>query len=122
MVSSGYESLATTSFEDTEITEIPELILGFGGGSIWGIEIDNTGNQRDSFLKMWVQSAPVPDVGSSVPDWIVRIRAGKRLGFPFRGTSTGLPVAGLYVACVTVGGTEGKVPPVNPVFLTLKTS
>lgn len=126
MVSSGYSPLATNVLEDREITEVPETIR-VGSIAGFGLELDNTRNDRDSFFKMWMRST-TPDVGNTVPDWVFRIRAGKRLGFPFRSDASGsfvfLPLfpvgTGLFVACVTTGGTEGKTPPAQPVFLTLK--
>lgn len=129
MVSSGFQSLADSTYEDMELTEEPKRIQIPGSGILYGFEVDNTRNLRDSFFKIWdpfsldVSPQLFPDVGSSPPSHAFRIRPGRRLGIAMFDSYSrpGLPfLISLFVACVTTGGTEGKVPPLESVFLTLK--
>jgi hypothetical protein len=126
MVSSGYQSLVDFTCEGVEITEVPIQFMEAGGsGAFYGFEVDNTRNNRDSFLKLWENGGShpplytVPDVGFIPPTHVFRVRAGKSLGISY--FNAGVPGVGfLFVACVTTGGTAGKTPPANPVFLTMK--
>ncbi len=81
---------------------------------VFGMEVDNTGNTSDVFVKMWTAASPT--VGTTVPDLgIFRVEAGKKQPFFFNGL-TGMDLAvDFYVACVTTGGTGGSTAPTNAV-------
>lgn len=86
-------------------------------GSICLLEIDNTANAADSYLKLYDRAAPV--VGTDPPDFIFRCKASQRrsLAFP-----QGWDFTALSFATVTAPGTAGTVSPSSAVIVRIVTT
>jgi hypothetical protein len=127
--------LGTSVFRDLDVDGSVELLFT-GAIVLYGIEVDNSQNDSDVFLKLW-DSAGV-SVGTDAPDLVFRVEAGQKLFQPLvfadlsdlaaQGLDTGNIVekgstftTGLSVACVTTGGTAGTTSPTNDVTATLIT-
>src|SRR5574337_186288 len=82
-------------------------------GTIYGIVVDNSANAAASYLKLWDVASGGVTVGTTDPDWIVKIAASakKTIAFP-EGLAFG---TALTAACVTTGGTAGVTNPTSSV-------
>jgi len=118
---SEHTNLDVTTWSDLVANASPELLLA-STATLLGLEADNSQNTDDSYLKLW-NIATVPSVGSSVPDWVFRIKGGEKLLLQFDSDGTGVAMStGVALACVTAGGTAGTTSPTNNVLVTLKTA
>ena len=82
-------------------------------GTLYSIIIDNSANAAASYLKLWDLASGSVTVGTTAPDWIIKIAASvkKTIVFP-----EGLAFAtALSAACVTAGGTAGVTGPTSDV-------
>ncbi|KPL09538.1 hypothetical protein AMJ71_06105 [candidate division TA06 bacterium SM1_40] len=124
--------LEATKHTDLDLNATAEE-LASSAKTIYGMEIDNTNNSVDVFVKCYdTNNASPPTVGTTVPDMIIRVGAGKiRSVSSTRGTVSGgnvTPAAGfafgtgLYMACVTAGGTAGTTGPTEDVKATVYTN
>lgn len=123
MTIAGYDVLYEETLELTEVDENPITAVDIGeSGNIAGLEIDNTRNIKDSFVKLYGISASErpPSVGVTVPDWVFRVRGGTKLGWFFRSTGEGYFLNPVYVACVTTKGVLGNQGPLNRVDVVIK--
>ncbi len=112
----SFQTLHTSKYPEKPIDDSPFAILASAGiTKVFGIEVDNTGNTSDVFVKLW-DAASSPTVGTTVPNaGILRVEAGKKQPFFLNGPD-GLAIADdLYVVCVTTGGTGGSTAPTNAV-------
>jgi hypothetical protein len=112
----SFQTLHTSKYPEKPLDDSPFAILsGVGITKLFGIEVDNSGNTSDVFVKLW-DAASSPTVGTTVPNaGILRVEAGKRQPFFLNGPA-GLALSNnLYIVCVTTGGTGGTTAPTNAV-------
>ena len=82
-------------------------------GTIYGIEIDNTANSADSFVKLYNLAAGSTTVGSDDPDMVLKAPATKKMTYLFnQGVAQGTAIT---LACVTLAGTAGNSTPISNV-------
>lgn len=82
-------------------------------GTLYSIIVDNSANAAVSYLKLWDAASGSVTVGTTAPDWIIKIAASvkKTIVFP-----EGLAFAtALSAACVTTAGTAGTTNPTSDV-------
>lgn len=91
---------SATATADTDVLNAP--------GTVFHVEIDNTGNAaQDVFLKLYDNAAPT--VGTTSPDVVLKCRQGtKRI---WTCTDGELFATAISFACVTAGGTAGTTSP-----------
>ena len=107
--------LFTFTAENIDTNETDELVDGTSG-TFYTLYVDNTTNSGAVYVKLWDNSdAANVTVGTTVPDWIFPVSASNKQQFCFPdGFAYG---AGLVMACVTSGGTEGTTGPTNDVIV-----
>lgn len=84
-----------------------------GAGTLYAIEIDNTGNAAITYVKLYEAASGSVTVGTTAPDFIFRVAASvsRAIIFP-----AGLAYAtALSIAAVTAGGTAGTTGPTSAV-------
>ena len=82
-------------------------------GTVYLIEIDNSANAAASFVKLWDAASGSVTVGTTAPDWVIKIPASTKRTIPFpAGIAFG---TALTAACVTAGGTSGTTSPSSSV-------
>ncbi len=120
MAIAEFQRIAVTTFQDDSVTATPEEIAT-AAKTVYGFEVDNSQNAENVFFKMYnVNTAP--SIGTAVPDHVYRVLAGEKLGIVFDADGSGHAFStGLFVVCVTQGGTPGTVSPTNPVSLIMPT-
>lgn len=85
-----------------------------GSGTLFRAQGDNAANATaKAFVKVY--DAAAPTVGTTAPDWVFRITAGKKETFVVGGGVGTALATGLSIACVTAGGTGGTTSPTNAV-------
>lgn len=115
-------NLATSRF-DIDVNNSPKSLLD-GTPTLFALEVDNSQNSVDVFLKIWdLVSTDLPTVGDTgagnVPDMVIRVAAGTVLPVSLDADGDGLAFAtGIVVACVITGGTGGSTSPTNTVTAT----
>ena len=84
------------------------------GGTIYQIEINNSGNQSDVYLKLYQGSGNTPTVGSTAPDHIIKCLSASTVSVAY---PDGLAyTVALFAAVVSgSGGTEGTTDPTGTV-------
>lgn len=115
---SNYTQLGTKVWKDVDADSTIETLTG--ALTIHALEIDNTQNTADSFLKIWDNATPTL---TTPAEFILRVESGKKLplilGSLFEGvTFTNNPA----FACVTTGGDTGSTSPTNDVKVTFITN
>ena len=96
---------------DINANATAEANINSGAATLYGIRIDNSLDSAANFVKLYNNVAPT--VGTTVPDIVVKIGAGRtrHIMFP-KGIAFGTAIS---FACVTTGGTAGTTNPVNTV-------
>jgi hypothetical protein len=103
---------------ETEASEIPDNNVTGAAGSLYQLDVDNTGNSDNpAFLKIYDNAAPV--VGTDAPDFIFRVPVNQRRSLV---VPDGWDFLSLSFACVISGGTAGQTPPTNPVVVKMVTT
>lgn len=123
MAVSSIGFLGTSRFTDLDLDASAEVLPpgGVTALTLYGIYVDNSQNTVDCFVKIY-DKATAPGVGTDDPEITVRVDAGDTFFTPFGDKFEGIAIAsGLYVACVTTGGTAGSTSPANNVKATLIT-
>ncbi|MFA4971251.1 MAG: hypothetical protein WC683_01475 [bacterium] len=96
----------------------PDTDVTGGAGTLYMIDVDNTGNPADqACLKVYDSAAPT--VGTTAPELVVRVPANQRRSVV---VPEGWGFAHLSFACVTSPGTAGVVAPANPVIVRMVAS
>lgn len=114
MALSAYGNLGTQKFTDVDLDNSVSQLLA-AGATLFGLEVNNSQNSVDVFVKIWDKASAVT-VGTTAPRFIFRVPAGEILPFPTYGNGDGYVLTnGLAVACVTAGGTAGTTSPDNAV-------
>lgn len=116
-------------FTDLEVNGVAESLKSNVSGAtaasvLYGMEIDNTGNSVDVYVKIYNEATYT--VGSDSPAFCFRVKAGTVRNQPIWSNGSGhtFVIAGskyIWVACVTDPGTPGTTSPVNKVKLTALT-
>jgi len=99
-------------YRSTDIGGTKEAVKA-SSGTIYAIIIDNSANAAASFLKLWDLASGDVTVGTTAPDWIVKVPASvkRTIAIP-----EGLAFAtALTAACATAGGTAGSTNPTSDV-------
>ena len=100
------------AFIDTDLDGTKQGVKA-SAGTIYAVTIDNSANAAASFLKMWDLASGDVTVGTTAPDWIIKIAASIKKTYVF---PEGIAFAtGLTAACVTAGGTAGTSNPSSDV-------
>ncbi|MDD5707169.1 MAG: hypothetical protein PHR35_14695 [Kiritimatiellae bacterium] len=113
-ISTQVNPIATKLIVQTSATATPDNNMLGMAGTVYMIEVDNTANAASSYLKFYDNGAPT--VGTTVPDFVVRVKAGQRRPMVI---PEGLDFTILSMACVTTGGTAGATSPASPVVVRL---
>lgn len=126
MTFSSHGHLGATKFTDLVLDATINYLVTTANEELYGLEIDNSQNTVDVFVKVWDLDTGV-DLGTTVPDFVFRVDAGKKVPLPLTGgdlsTDIGVTMAtGIAIACVTAGGTGGSTSPTNDVIGTVITS
>lgn len=86
--------------------------------ALYIIEVNNTANaSEDNYLKLWNVATGSVTVGTTVPDWVIRVPQGKTVtvmmpdGITFD--------TAISAACVTTAGTGGTTNPTASVIVKL---
>lgn len=120
MAVSTFGNLAAAITRDVDLDATVE-VLSSSITTLYGIEVDNTANTTAVYVKIW-DIATAVTIGSTVPDFVIRVEAGSKLFQPFGSTSAGYATeAGLVIACVTTGGTSGTTGPTSSVKAVIAT-
>jgi hypothetical protein len=86
-------------------------------GAMYSIIIDNTGNAAVTYLKLYDAASGDVTVGTTAPDWIIKVPASTKLEVLFPETiAFG---TALTEASVTAGGTAGSTGPTTDVPVTI---
>jgi len=117
-VSTQVSPVGTKLVKNTDANATASTNVTGTSGTIYMIDVDNTGNPADvAYLKIYDAATPV--VGTTDPDFIFKIPVNQRRQIV---VPDGLDFTILSFAVVTVAGTPGIVAPSNPVIVQLVTS
>jgi hypothetical protein len=102
-------------YRNTDIAEVKDGVDSTSG-KLHSIVVDNTANAgAASFLKLWDLAVGSVTVGTTVPDYIVKIPAATKSTIIFHdGLAYG---TALTVACLTAAGTAGTTGPTSDVIV-----
>lgn len=97
-------------------TAIGATVLGVdaAAGTLYMIDVDNAANASVEYLKLWDAGTGAVTLGTTAPDWIIRVPASTRVQTLFVASNTFSTA--LSVACVTTAGTAGVTPPGSSVI------
>ena len=97
---------------NTDVDESEDDVAA-AAGTLYQIQIDNTGNAAVTYVKLYDAGAAAVTVGTTAPDWIFRVAASVSRTIPF---PEGAAFAtALSVAALTAGGTAGTTGPTSAV-------
>ena len=117
-VSTQVSPVGSKLIVETDAGVTPDTNVTGAAGTLYIIDVDNTGNPADqACLKLYDNAAPT--VGSTAPEMVVRVKANQRRGVVI---PEGWDFAALSFACVTSPGTAGVVAPANPVIVRIVAS
>lgn len=117
-VSTQVSPVGTKLIKDTDANATPEINVTGAAGTIYMVDVDNTGNPADvAYLKIYDDVAPT--VGTTDPDFIIKVPVNQRRQMV---CPDGLDFATLSFAVVTAGGTPGTTDPTNHVIVQMITS
>ena len=104
----------TKIFTETDLENTAVAVIA-AAATIYMIEIDNTANPAQvNYVKLY-DTAGAITVGTTVPDWVIRIPAGVKRSISM---ADGFAMAnGIAAACVTAGGTGGTSSPTSSVVV-----
>lgn len=116
-ISTQVSPIGTKLIVDTVANATAKNSVTGAAGTIYMIDIDNTGNSVASFLKIYDSASPT--IGTTVPDYVFRIPSSQRrcIAIP-----EGLGFTDLSYACTTAGGTAGTTGPTNAVVIRMVTT
>lgn len=99
-------------FTETDLENTGVAVVA-AAATIYQMEIDNTANPAQVVYVKLYDTAGAVTVGTTVPDWVVRVPAGVKRSINL---ADGFAMAnGIVAACVTAGGTGGTTSPTNSV-------
>ena len=115
-------NLYTKMAKDLDLDSSAEQI-DTGAKTIFGVSLDNSQNVASNYVKFYNSAAP--SVGTTSPEFVVRLTPGQALDIVFgddgAGDNTAFATA-LSIAGVTTGGTAGSTPPANDLLATVLTN
>lgn len=101
-------------FEDSNNANVPISVKG-SAGVMHSITIDNSANVAVSYVKMWDLAVGSVTIGTTVPDWIIKMPASTKRTIPI---PDGLAFAtGLSVATTTTALLAGATSPASAVAI-----
>ena len=102
-------------YRNTDLAETKDAVDATSG-TIHSVSVDNTANAAAvSYLKMWDAASGSVTVGTTAPDYIIKIPAATKRTVVFHdGLAYG---TGLVVACLTTAGTAGTTGPTSDVVV-----
>lgn len=103
-------------FSDT-VSANAAVAVKASSGSVYSITIDNTANAAVSYVKMWDLAAGSVTVGTTAPDWCIKVAAGAKITLLV--VDTMAFNTALAVATVTTAGTAGTTSPSSAVIVTI---
>lgn len=104
---SGTKIFTETDSENTGVAVVA------AAATMYLIELDNTANPSQVVYAKLYDTAGAVTVGTTVPDWVIRVPAGVKRSISF---ADGFAMAnGIVLATVTAGGTGGTTSPTNAV-------
>ena len=117
-VSTQVPPVGTKLVSDTNANQVVKTAVTGAAGSIFLIDIDNSGNSDNAaYLKIYDVSSV--SVGSTAPDFIFKVPVNQRRSFAI---PDGLSFSFLSFAVVTTPGTAGNTGPTNPVTVKMVTT
>lgn len=117
-VSDQVPPVGTKLVVEDDADDTPNNSVTGAAGSIYQLEVDNTGNSDNpAYLKIYDNASPV--VGTTAPDFIFKAAISKTMSLA---VPSGLPFNNLSFAVVVSGGTAGTTGPTNPVTVRLVTT
>jgi len=117
-VSTQVAPVGTKLVKETDANATAQTSVTGAAGTIYMIDVDNTGNPADvAYLKIYDDAAPT--VGTTDPDFILKVPVNQRRQIV---CPDGLDFADLSFAVVTAPGTPGTTAPTNPVIVQMVTS
>lgn len=102
--------IGSSQFQDTANTN-GSIVVKASAGTLYSVDIDNTALAAVVYTKL-VDSAGAVVVGTTDPNWIIRVPASTRIQVQFVGGHAFS--AGLQVFTVTAPGTPGAAAPATP--------
>lgn len=112
--------IATKLVVDTDSDATSESDVLVGSGTVYMVEVDNTGNGAVSYLKLY--DAAAPTIGTTVPDFVLKVPASASRTFVLGAPGTGIAFTNLSFCAVTTGGTAGTTSPTNNVTVRIMAS
>lgn len=100
---SSVSGLSAVIVTETSASSTPNTDVRAGATTVYQVDIDNTLPAAATFVKLY--DAASPSVGTTAPDYILKIASGKRKVFTL--ALDGVPFTNLSFAAVTAGGTAG---------------
>jgi len=102
-------------YRNTDLAEVKDGVDN-SSGMIHSISVDNTANAgAASYLKLWDAAAGAVTVGTTAPDYTIKIPAATKSTIVFHdGLAYG---SGLVAACLTTAGTAGTTGPTSDVIV-----
>jgi len=117
-VSDQVPPVGTKLVVDTDANATAENAVTSAAGSIFQVDVDNSGNGDNAcYLKIYDNASPV--VGTDPPDQIVKCPVNTRISWV---CPDGLPFNDLSFAVVIEPGTAGTTAPTNPVTVKMVTT
>lgn len=102
--------IGSSQFQDT-LNSNAAVVVKASAGTLYSIDIDNSALASVIYTKL-VDSAGAVVVGTTDPNWIIRVPASTRITVQFVGGHSFS--AGLQVFTVTAAGTPGSSAPATP--------
>ncbi len=103
----------STVWEHPEFDTVKVAVKG-SADSVLRVHGDNRRNEGDSYMKFYDVAIGGVTVGTTVPEMIVRVPAGRELLLHINPLTTF--ATAITGACVTAGGTGGTTSPSNDVI------
>ncbi len=117
-VSTQVSPVGSKLIRETSAGATPNNDVTGAAGTLYTVEVDNTGNPADpAYLKIYDSAAPV--VGTTAPSLIFHVPVNVRRSFVM---PQGWAFSHLSFACVTAAGTAGATAPTNPVAVDMVAS
>jgi hypothetical protein len=117
-VSTQVNPVGTKLIVETSAGATPDNNVTGAAGTLYTVEVDNSGNPADqACVKIYDSAAPV--VGTTPPEFCVRVKPNQRRSIVI---PEGWDFTALSFACVTAPGTAGQAAPANPVIVRMVAS
>jgi len=100
---------------DEDADDTTTIDSGTSGGTLYAIEIDNSANSVDVYLKGWfIAGVGTVNIGTTAPNLVLKCASGTKTQYTF---SNGVKYTLQFrVAVLTTGGTAGTTAPDSTVY------